>query len=118
MNHTGVQSTGWRRQALRNRSTCALMCPPNRRSRTLLTRHRTPCQRGKSLSISCSAPRGRRSSPPNSCRFGDIADPPVRIDATAGEETEAMLLTTFLITLKVRHKLALLVGLVVVGFGR
>jgi signal transduction histidine kinase/DNA-binding response OmpR family regulator len=39
------------------------------------------------------------------------------MDATAGDETEAMFLTKVLTTLKVRHKLALLVGLVVIGFG-
>jgi signal transduction histidine kinase/DNA-binding response OmpR family regulator len=39
------------------------------------------------------------------------------MDATAGKEKEAMFLTKFLTDLKVRHKLALLVGLVVIGFG-
>jgi hypothetical protein len=39
------------------------------------------------------------------------------MDATAGEETQAMFPTTSLTALKVRHKLALLVGLVVIGFG-
>ena len=39
------------------------------------------------------------------------------MDATTGKEKEAMFLTKFLTDLKVRHKLALLVGLVVIGFG-
>jgi signal transduction histidine kinase/DNA-binding response OmpR family regulator len=38
------------------------------------------------------------------------------MDATAGRENEAMFLTKFLVNLKIGHKLALLTGLVVIGF--
>jgi signal transduction histidine kinase len=38
------------------------------------------------------------------------------MDATAGKENEGMCLTQFLTNLKIRHKLALLMGLVVIGF--
>jgi hypothetical protein len=46
-----------------------------------------------------------------------MADSSTCVDPTAGEEKEAMFLSKLLTDLKVRHKLALLVGLVVIGFG-